>query len=626
MGNWREKMSSTSFPINDLLRRRLQTGLTVATLTLSVASTLFLLLFGSRISVGISSATGTLTLGLNAVYSQFILFIGALVFIVGAVLTSFIVFLMMAQRTRDFGLIKAAGCPNSLVAGYFITELLAITAIGCVLGVALGILTDFAASNIVFKAYQTPNLWFAPLVFAVFFVLALFFGVKPISTAANMSPVKALSPINYYHPTAEVKHKPLSRRGITWRIAQRSFFRRQSASVRIIVLLSVVFVLLTVSIAGGIIARDTTTAWISGAVDKNALVIAHSSMGAQYMQLISAFSGAKPDANFTYLDPKLAVPENIAQQLSSVPGVALVDERLVAKMHVFEVANFTIEDQTTYPVGDKREGDPLVIGVNPEKMDVSSSLKGRNLSNDFEATVGDSVAHLMYSPTGMKIQRSDPLVEGIRIQNTTFNIVGVSVDPTNNGLVTYVTLKTLENITGFGGFNVVLVHLDNSVNRNTLISQLKSMVKSVDSDLDVFSIQDKVSQNIAFLGSTWSTILLLPTFSLISAALCLVGYMMLAADEQRQELGILRAVGAKPKLILSVMSIQALIVLLSSFAVGLTFGTIITVLILMQNPIISAFTVLEIAAWFFASIAVMFIFCLIPAFRLAKSSILRIMA
>jgi hypothetical protein len=84
--------------------------------------------------------------------------------------------------------------------------------------------------------------------------------------------------------------------------------------------------------------------------------------------------------------------------------------------------------------------------------------------------------------------------------------------------------------------------------------------------------------------------------------------------------------GAKPRLILSVMSIQALIVLFSSFAVGLTFGTIINVLVLMQNPIISAFTVLEIALWFFAAIAVMFVFCLVPAFRLAKSSILRIMA
>ncbi len=124
MANWRAKMSKAAFPINDLLRRKLQTSLTITTLTLSVASTLFLLLFSSRLGFGVASATGTLTQGLTAIFSQFILFIGVLIFAVGAVLTSFIAFLMMAQRTRDFGLIKAAGCPNSLVAGYFMTELI----------------------------------------------------------------------------------------------------------------------------------------------------------------------------------------------------------------------------------------------------------------------------------------------------------------------------------------------------------------------------------------------------------------------------------------------------------------------------------------------------------------------
>ena len=83
----------------------------------------------------------------------------------------------MAQRTRDFGLIKAAGCPNSLVAGYFMTELLTITFVGCVLGIVFGFLADFAAANVVFSGYQLPNFWFAPLVFIAFFVLAIVFWV-----------------------------------------------------------------------------------------------------------------------------------------------------------------------------------------------------------------------------------------------------------------------------------------------------------------------------------------------------------------------------------------------------------------------------------------------------------------
>ncbi len=174
----------------------------------------------------------------------------------------------MAQRTRDFGLIKAAGCPNSLVGGYFMTELLAVTFIGCILGVVFGFLADFTAANLVFGAYSTPNWWFAPIVFVVFFVLALVFGLRPIIKASKMSAIEALSPVNFYGLAMGGKHKALSHSALTWRIASRSLFRRQSATLRIVVLLSIVFVLLTVSVAGGIIAKDTTTSWVNSTVEQ----------------------------------------------------------------------------------------------------------------------------------------------------------------------------------------------------------------------------------------------------------------------------------------------------------------------------------------------------------------------
>ncbi len=222
-------MSEVAFPVNDLLRRKLQTSLTIISLTASVASTLFLLLFSERIGFGVTAATETLTQGLSAVFSQFVFFVGILIFAVGAVITSFLVFLMMAQRTRDFGLIKAVGCPNGLVFGYFMTELLMVTAVSCVLGIALGFVTDYAVANMGnFQAYQNPpNLWLAPLVFVVFFVLALVFGTKPILDAARISPIKALSPMHYFGLSAGNKFKPLSRSMLILNIASRSLFPKK---------------------------------------------------------------------------------------------------------------------------------------------------------------------------------------------------------------------------------------------------------------------------------------------------------------------------------------------------------------------------------------------------------------
>ncbi len=620
----------SNFPTNDLLRRKLQTSLTIITLTLSVAATLFLLLFTSRLGVNATSAAGTLTMGISGIFSMFTLFVGVLIFVIGAVLTSFIAFLTMAQRTRDVGLIKAAGCPTSLVAGYFTTELLITSLAGCTLGVVFGFLIDYGISNVVFSGYTLPNLWFGPLVFVAFFVLAMVFGLRPILKAAKMPPVKALSPIDYYGLTVGNKRKPVSRWGINWRIASRSLYRRQSATLRIVFLLSIVFILLTVSVAGGIIARDTTTSWVQDTINPNTIAIATNGMGNQYEQLLSKFAGGKITGDFNYSDPNLAIPQTVIDQLTTLPSVSLVDTRLVVNEHVQEVYNFSFGTQSseTTLVGGNRQGDAIVIGVNPSKLAGNWSVKGQFLSsnNTLEAVIGDSIAQSMYTPDPSKqISQSNPLVEGIAIENSTFNIVGVCVDPINNGQVAYVPIDKLENVTGISNPNLLLIKLNDSTDRNAAIAQIRSMVQGLNPDLDVFDLSGVVHQNTVFLASTWQTIMLIPFFTLASSALCLMGYMMLAVDEQRQEFGVLRAVGAKPQIIVVISAIQSAIVIASSFAVGISLGVITTLLILMTNPVVTSFTVLEIAAWLLAALAAMFLFSLYPAFRLAKTSILKLM-
>ena len=626
-------MSNVAFPVNDLLRRKLQTSLTVISLTASVASTLFLLLFSERIGFGITSATETLTQGLSAVFSQFVLFVGILIFAVGAVITSFLVFLMMAQRTRDFGLIKAAGCPNGLVFGYFMTELLMVTVVSCVLGIALGFVTDYAVANIGnFQAYQKlPNLWLAPLVFVVFFVLALVFGTKPILDAARISPIKALSPLHYFGLSAGNKFKPLSRSMLILNIASRSLFRRKSASVRIIVLLSIVFILLTVSISGSIIANDTSTSWIEKAVGSNVIAIAHSSMGNQYKLLLLKFSGAKENSDFNYLAKEPALSDTVLQQLNSTPGIATIDERLILKAHVQEVSNFTIDPETlaTIPVGDSREGDSLIVGVDPQKLTASWSVQGRFLkTNDaWEAVIGDSISQTMFSSDPKAhVMMANPLSQSIRLQNNTFGIVGVCVDPINNGKVTYVPLEKLQGILNVSNPNIVFVKLDPAANRAATLAQIRERVSSVDSDLAVFELDEVLQEDVAFLGSAWSTVMLLPLFTLTSATLCLISYMMLAVNEQRQEFAVLRATGAKPKTIIAILGIQSMIILLSSLATGIALGVIITLMILVPHPIVTSITIIEVAAWLLAALIGMFLLSLYPAVRFAKTSILKIMS
>jgi ABC-type antimicrobial peptide transport system permease subunit len=619
--------SGAGFPINDLLRRKLQTSLVVVTLTLSVASTLFLLLFSSRVGVGLIVSSGTFTVGLTSVFDQFILFIGILVFLVGAVLTSFIVMLMTAQRIRDFGLLKAAGCPNSLVGGYFMTELLTVTALSCVLGIAGGFIADFVAANVVFGAYSLRAWWFAPVVFAVFFCLALFFGLQPILKATRMTAIEALSPVNYYGLVIIGKHKTLSHSALAWRVASRSMVRRISPVARIVILLSIVFVLLTISVAGGIIAKDTTTGWIQKTSGAGTIAVAYSNMGSQYELLLSKFTGAQQKGYFNYSDSELGVPSEVNERLKSISHVASVDSRLVLYMDVKEVSNYTAINGVKTIIGGEREGTSLIIGVDSKVLAADFSSKGRSLSQEdpLEAVIGDSISQTMYiRSVSSGIQISDPLLQSIKAANTTFQIVGVCIDPINNGYVTYVPAETLMNATGITSPNLLLLTLNGSADRATVVAEIRDVVKSVDSSLEVLDLEPTLHANEAFLGAAWQTIMLIPLFSLASAAVCLVSYMMLVVDEQRQEFTVLRAVGARPKLIISLSAFESAIVLLSSFGIGISFGVIVTLMILMANPLVTAATIAMISLWLIATLVGMFILSLYPAVRLSKIGILQI--
>ena len=617
-------MSETNFPVNDLFRRKLQTGLVLISLTICVASTLFLLLFADGVGFGIASAArSTLTIGFSAIFSNFLLFVGILVFAVGAVVVSFITFLMMAQRTRDFGLIKAAGCPNGLIFGYFSAELLMVLFVGCAVGVAFGFLADFTVMNMgIFAEYQrTLNFLYGPLVFAAFFIFGLVFGMKPLLNAARLSSIEALSHVHYFGLSEGNKHKALSKSRLTLRIATRSLFRRPSTTVRIMFFLSIAFILLTVSISGSIIASDTAVRRVEDAIGEELLLVAHKDMANQYLALLSKFSGSKENADFNYLNPNYAITDAILQQINAINGIAKFERRLVCNGHMRELMNFSFdpETQATIPIGDDREMDALIIGVKPDETLSSWFMDGRFIQdeNSSEAVVGDSVAAVMFEM---------PLLQSFVMQNVTFSVVGLCLDPINNGFVTFVSLERLQGLYMVSKPNAALVQLAPLVDRSEVVGQMQDSLSFVDKDIVVLELDEALEDDIGFLSTIWSVVLFLPIFSLGSVTLCLVAYLVLNIDEQRQEFAVLRVIGAKSRTIISILAVQSLIVLFSSFAVGISLGVITTLMILIPQPVVTCFTILEIAGWLLTSLAIMFVLCLWPAVRFARKPILTMMS
>jgi putative ABC transport system permease protein len=617
-------MGETSFPVNDLLRRKLQTTLVVASLALSVASTLFLLLFAERIGLSVSlRVEGKLTTGFSAVFSPFILLLVVLIFIAGVVMVSFMTSLMISRRIRDIGLMKAAGCPNDLVFGYFLTELLVVIFSGCFLGILLGLLADFASTSVFgglgLQTSQVPlDLWLILGVFALYFVIALVVGAKPIYSASKVEPAKALSPTYYLGLGKGSSFKVLSKSSLAFRFALRSLIRHKSATVKIVVCLSIVFTLLTVGVAGGLIADQTTKSWIEKAIGRNTVLIAHQDMGKQYELLLREFYEGSTATGFNYTDERYVMPENLLRKLSSLPGDNRVDSRIVLEASLTEVEGYVYGESSANitTVGDSRTGQSLVVGVEPGSALNNWVLDGSFLNATWEAVVGDTLSKNLFS---------DPLAQGLRVLGRSLSVVGVCLDPINNGKVAYVSFQTLQNASGLLGPNVVLLKPDPSVDRTAFLNQLRMAVNAISPEFAVFDLNEVLDKSLGFVGYMWSTVMILPLFSLVAASLCLVGYVMLAVDEQRQEFGVLRAVGARPSMVLNVVSGQSLLVLLSSYGVGIAFGIIATLLILVQEPLVTVYTVFEISGWLTVALIATFVSSLYPALRFAKKPLLEMM-
>jgi putative ABC transport system permease protein len=618
-------MTEAFFSINDLLRRKLQTSLVIIGVALCAGSTLFLLLLSDKIGFGILSvAESRLTTGFTAIFSRFIIFVGFLVFLVGAVIISFLVHAMMAQRTRDIGLMKAAGCPNDLVFGYFMNELIIVTIVGCLLGVAIGVTADYLTSSVFnIIGFQVAswrvNPWIALITFAAFVGLSLTVGMKPVLAATRVRPVTALSPSFSFGLSRESDFKGVSKGGLTVKMAVRNLFRRKSTNSRIILCLTVVFILVTVSVAGGIIANATTRSWVERAVGENVILIAHHEVTDQYELLLSKFYTEGISTQFNYSDERYLIPENMSSQLGLIPGLT-IDPRLILETQVKEDRGIVLGQntgETTY-VGDNRRGMSLIAGVEPDKVLGQWFVDGDFLN-------GNSTSDVVLGDTlGLKLF-SQPLAQNATLFEREFRIVGVCLDPINNGNVTYVPLRVLQSATGISCPNIVMVRIDATTNRKEVLNQINITVRTMDSEFEVSELDEILNKQISFLGYIWSTIMLLPMLSLPAAALCLIGYVVLTISEQRQEFGILRAVGAKPRTVVGIVMTQNLLILLSSWAAGIALGIMATLMILIPEPLVTGSTIAEIAVWLLLALAAIFASGLYPALRFARKPILEIM-
>ncbi len=123
--------------------------------------------------------------------SMVISVIAGISLVVGGIGVMNIMLVSVTERTREIGVRKALGAPNSAIRTQFIIE----SVIICLIGGAIGIVSGILLGNLVgllMDATATPSV--GAILLAVTFSMAIgvFFGFYPANRAAKLDPIEAL--------------------------------------------------------------------------------------------------------------------------------------------------------------------------------------------------------------------------------------------------------------------------------------------------------------------------------------------------------------------------------------------------------------------------------------------------
>lgn len=621
-------MSSLAFPIKDLARRRFQTILTMLGLTTSVATTVFLMTFGESIGfeiVEIALITeGKLTMGFSYVFALFIVIVVFLSFISGVLITSFLMSVAMSERVRDIGIMKSTGCLTDLVFGYFFTELLIIVLISCTIGTFAGISTSFVFINLLSTlgfsiSPKHLSTWILLFIFFAYVLVSLFFGSRTIGKAIRVKPGEALSTHSSLGLSFQSKGFFPSKFGFTFKIASRGFMRRKFASLQAIVCLSVVLALTTLALAGGFIAKQTTQSYAERAVGRDILVVGHSDVNKQYANFLSKFLETRTMEPIDFLNPEFTISSSLVSEIRTIPGVVKVDPRLVLETTVYEIPGIVIDPEEPdyyFTVGDHRSSEALVLGVEPENILNEWLTIGRilNETDKNSAILSDSLALRMFA---------SPIKQAIEILEQKFNIIGVCLDPLNNGNVVYVPLETLSQAVESPKYNLLFIKID-PTHSSHVINEINREISGT--ELAILELNEILEGHLGFLGYVWSLVIFLPLFSLVTAALCMLGYRVLSITSQRRDFGIMRALGARPPSIVKLMLAESFLLLLISGAVGILTGFFVSFVFLIPEPVITNDAIFSIVGWLLLALGLLCFSSLYPAIKTIKEPIPKAMS
>jgi FtsX-like permease family protein len=581
------------FAVRSLQRRGFHSYLAFLGLTLTVSTTTFLLLLGQDLAsrLGVDSSMRS-TFGISWLIFAYLVLALALISIVGLVSTSYLVSSMISQRTRDIGVIKAAGALPRRLLAYVTFEALVVIVSSCFVGGLSALLIysfwSWPSVSLFKQVGPVANagatiLIVVPLISLLLSYMVASFRVRRIVGSSSVNAIsKQLSNLDLKTLGNPLRIK---RFGSAFNLATRNVSRDRGfnmtlLSVGICVCLSMLV------LSGALVSADTSASYVVRAMPPNVLIVANSDVYNQYVSLGESFSRTARLSSIDYTNASYIISPQNASAFRGIPGVETVDTRLITMSPItgYVKAHFASNQDTgenintqIIPEVDTGTTQALIVGINSTSAigDWYTS-NGFLQSADAEYTMisGDSlVGNIVQTPFNL----SQVSAFGYR-----YDVKSALVDPLNAGRVLYAPVQTVQRNLGVTGYNVLLLKV------SSLPSVLSAISKLASSFGLVVGSQDPIlNSNLAFLNSTWSYIFLIPILALALTCCILLSYLATNFSRRFNDYVVLKVLGASVRYRLKLLLWEAWGVLAISMLIAIPIAWAVSIFFLVPDPSVS---------------------------------------
>jgi ABC-type antimicrobial peptide transport system permease subunit len=499
---------------------------------------------------------------------------------------------LVISKKKDIAIMKSLGTLPRKLYSFYLLEVYILFFIGFILGLILGLvifgifalIMFFFSFQIIFQfdIFYTSFIFFSCII-GIFFVSG--YAIRRIGKQKIIQTFSKDIPYNYNAgKPLKLIPKWLTSFGFNIKIAVVNTIRKKGEFKRYLILFSIIGLLIFTLGLGTIVINISSQEWINKSQNQNIVVIGHQDVVYNYSLMYRMFSDPSllvDEASINFTDSQYFFNLSEVQNLENVDEIEKVDERIISFYDVEELTGtYIAEDGSYITVGQDREGNIPLIGVNPRNIIQNFEIEGSFFTEEdgyFNMTVADGLAQNFFDV---------PLLQRLELTGLgkTFHVAGVVIDSFYSGWSGYISINESRNLLNLADGEVNLIMLKLSPGSYEGISEtLENVTNSIGENFMHLRLDQVFQANLNFVSSlSIYPIILIIVISTI-AILSLYNYQKSGILEKAQDFLIMRAIGSKTRSLKKILFFESIFVIFPSLLLSLGIGMIVNSLFLFEQ-------------------------------------------